>query len=155
MKAGSEWSSSTLRQHNYLLELVSRYRCDGTQRIGLHAQRLVNRDSPIPLHIFIPSCCSPARGDLVAALGETTGQWAFQRIHSRMQADATGRRILADRPRVTVLPPPPQLHRSVIMHKYQQSEVYCACSAALYHLHLLVGKQYQYNNDWWGLKWEY
>ena len=110
MKAGSEWSSSTLRQHNYLLELVSRYRCDGTQRIGLHAQRLVNRDSPIPLHIFIPSCCSPARGDLVAALGETTGQWAFQRIHSRMPADATGRRILADRPRVTLLPPPPPLN---------------------------------------------
>ena len=45
---------------------------------------------------------SPARADLVAALGETTGQPAFERMRARMAADSTGRRILAERPRVVV-----------------------------------------------------
>ena len=51
------------------------------------------------------TCASPARADLVAALGETTGQWAFERMRARMTADVTGRRILAERPRITVCTP--------------------------------------------------
>lgn len=43
----------------------------------------------------------PARADLVAALGETTGAEAFARLAGRMRADATGRRLLAERPRLT------------------------------------------------------
>lgn len=37
----------------------------------------------------------------VAALGETTGVLAFQRMRDRMARDPEGQSILADRPRVT------------------------------------------------------
>ncbi|GFR45700.1 hypothetical protein Agub_g7010 [Astrephomene gubernaculifera] len=43
----------------------------------------------------------PARGDLVAVVGETTGEWLLPSIRDRMQRDPVGRLILADRPRVT------------------------------------------------------
>ena len=45
--------------------------------------------------------CSPARADLVAALGETTGETALRSIRARMQASTTGRTILEERPRIT------------------------------------------------------
>ncbi len=44
---------------------------------------------------------SPARADLVAALGETTGERALRSMRARMQASATGRIILEERPRIT------------------------------------------------------
>lgn len=44
---------------------------------------------------------NPARADLVAALGETTGTLAFRNILSRMKLAPEGQRILAARPRVT------------------------------------------------------
>lgn len=44
---------------------------------------------------------NPARADLVAALGETTGSLAFHSMLSRMKLSSEGRRILAARPRVT------------------------------------------------------
>ena len=44
----------------------------------------------------------PGRADLVAALGETTGGPALRRMLARMRASAEGRRILADRPRVSM-----------------------------------------------------
>ncbi|WIA35249.1 hypothetical protein OEZ86_003709 [Tetradesmus obliquus] len=43
----------------------------------------------------------PARGDLVAVVGETFGDAAVRNMAGRMRASATGRQILADRPRVT------------------------------------------------------
>ncbi|KAI8475649.1 MAG: ubiquinone biosynthesis protein [Monoraphidium minutum] len=43
----------------------------------------------------------PQRADLVAAVGETWGEGAVARMRDRMRADATGRQILAERPRVT------------------------------------------------------
>ena len=46
--------------------------------------------------------CSPARADLVAAVGETTGEAALKRMLARMQATSSGRDILRDRPRITV-----------------------------------------------------
>ena len=45
---------------------------------------------------------SPARADLVAAVGETTGESALKRMLERMQATSSGRDILAERPRITV-----------------------------------------------------
>ena len=45
---------------------------------------------------------SPARADLVAALGETTGYAALVNMRDRMRASASGREVLRDRPRVTV-----------------------------------------------------
>ncbi|KAG2490359.1 hypothetical protein HYH03_011161 [Edaphochlamys debaryana] len=43
----------------------------------------------------------PARADLVAAVGETTGEWLLPYIRDRMKRDPVGRRILEERPRVT------------------------------------------------------
>ncbi|DBA81666.1 hypothetical protein WJX77_006826 [Trebouxia sp. C0004] len=44
---------------------------------------------------------NPARADMVAALGETTGVTALQGMLRRMQDSVTGQQILRDRPRVT------------------------------------------------------
>ncbi|KAG6557578.1 hypothetical protein Mapa_000854 [Marchantia paleacea] len=49
----------------------------------------------------VGAALNPARADLVAALGETTGGPAFQRILKKMRSSPEGRRVLADRPRVT------------------------------------------------------
>lgn len=43
----------------------------------------------------------PARADLVAALGETTGYAALQALRRRMASDSVGKQILQDRPRIT------------------------------------------------------
>uniref|UniRef100_A0A6A7G1F6 Ubiquinone biosynthesis protein COQ4 homolog, mitochondrial n=2 Tax=Hirondellea gigas TaxID=1518452 RepID=A0A6A7G1F6_9CRUS len=43
---------------------------------------------------------NPGRHDMVATLGETTGQRALIRIHKQMQADSEGQQILKDRPRI-------------------------------------------------------
>ncbi|OAY76795.1 Ubiquinone biosynthesis protein, mitochondrial [Ananas comosus] len=42
----------------------------------------------------------PRRADLIAALGETTGKPAFQRVLERMKNSPEGREVLLDRPRV-------------------------------------------------------
>ena len=44
----------------------------------------------------------PRRGDLVAASGETTGLPAIYAMRERMRRSETGRRILQDRPLITV-----------------------------------------------------
>ncbi|EIE24601.1 ubiquinone biosynthesis protein [Coccomyxa subellipsoidea C-169] len=49
----------------------------------------------------IGASLNPARADLVAALGETTGERALRSMRARMQASATGRIILEERPRIT------------------------------------------------------
>uniref|UniRef100_A0A0C9RP83 Ubiquinone biosynthesis protein COQ4 homolog, mitochondrial n=1 Tax=Wollemia nobilis TaxID=56998 RepID=A0A0C9RP83_9CONI len=43
---------------------------------------------------------NPARADLIAALGETTGKPAFEGLLQRMKGTPEGRAILAERPRV-------------------------------------------------------
>jgi ubiquinone biosynthesis protein COQ4 len=43
----------------------------------------------------------PKRGDMVAALGETTGVAALRTMKSRMESDVVGRRILSEQPIVT------------------------------------------------------
>ncbi|CAL8467615.1 g7153 [Coccomyxa elongata] len=52
----------------------------------------------------IGASLNPARADLVAALGETTGETALRGMRTRMQASTTGRKILEERPRITSLP---------------------------------------------------
>lgn len=46
--------------------------------------------------------CRPARGDLVAVVGETFGDAAVRNMAARMRANPVGQQILAERPRVTV-----------------------------------------------------
>ena len=38
----------------------------------------------------------------MAALGETTGDWALRQMRQRMLASPTGRQVLDERPRITV-----------------------------------------------------
>ena len=46
--------------------------------------------------------CRPARGDLVAVVGETFGDAALRAMAARMRSSPAGREILEQRPRVTV-----------------------------------------------------
>lgn len=48
----------------------------------------------------VGAALDPKRADLVAAAGEATGSRAFAAAARRMAADATGRRLLSERPRV-------------------------------------------------------
>lgn len=50
----------------------------------------------------LPVINRPGRADLVGVVGETTGVSAAKQLRDRMRADATGRMLLQDRPRVTV-----------------------------------------------------
>ncbi|EPS67951.1 hypothetical protein M569_06821, partial [Genlisea aurea] len=43
---------------------------------------------------------NPRRADLIAALGETTGKPAFERVLERMKNSSEGRAVLSERPRV-------------------------------------------------------
>ena len=67
-----------------------------------HALRDMLSDGTSRMRCVIPLACSPSRADLVAALGETTGEGAFTRMRSRMQRNASGRDLLQLRPRMTV-----------------------------------------------------
>ncbi|CAM6127472.1 unnamed protein product [Calypogeia fissa] len=49
----------------------------------------------------VGAALNPARADLVAALGETTGSLAFRRILARMRRSYEGQKVLLERPRVT------------------------------------------------------
>ena len=71
-----------------------------------------NYPGHVPLTVFergalavgsaVASLINPRRGDMIAALGEATAQPFFiSHLRDRMLADATGRRILRDRPRIT------------------------------------------------------
>lgn len=82
-----------------------------------YARRLPNRPAPeyeghVPLTLperlltlagaGLTSLVNPGRGDLVAVTTEVTAQPFFlSRLRDRMLADATGRRILRERPRIT------------------------------------------------------
>ena len=49
----------------------------------------------------VAAILNPQRADAVAALGETTGTPALRQLHARMSTNEVGRRILAERPRIT------------------------------------------------------
>ncbi|KAJ3124609.1 Ubiquinone biosynthesis protein [Physocladia obscura] len=53
---------------------------------------------PMAIRAGFKALSNPSREDMVAALGELTGQFAVQSMRRRMVLDATGRRILRDRP---------------------------------------------------------
>ncbi|CAI7931469.1 unnamed protein product, partial [Closterium sp. NIES-54] len=49
----------------------------------------------------VGALANPARADLVAAVGETTGVVALRRIREQMRTTEEGRAILEEKPRVT------------------------------------------------------
>jgi ubiquinone biosynthesis protein COQ4 len=48
----------------------------------------------------ITSLLDPHRHDMIACLGETTGEEALKKIYERMMASSEGREILIDKPRI-------------------------------------------------------
>lgn len=48
----------------------------------------------------ITSLLDPHRHDMIACLGETTGNFALRKIYENMTASAEGREILHDKPRI-------------------------------------------------------
>lgn len=55
----------------------------------------------VAIHSATTAFSDPTRADAVAALGEVTGHVALTGIYDRMMSDATGQRILRDRPIVS------------------------------------------------------
>eukprot|EP00980_Cylindrotheca_fusiformis_P018502 scaffold6124_cov122-Cylindrotheca_fusiformis.AAC.21 len=64
-------------------------------------ERLPHQKLALAIHHATTAFSDPTRADAVAALGELTGQVSLERIHQKMLADPTGRRILEDRPVVS------------------------------------------------------
>ncbi|KAI3496449.1 hypothetical protein L1887_38813 [Cichorium endivia] len=58
------------------------------------------QQAAVALGSAVGSLMDPRRADLIAALGETTGKPAFERVLERMKRNPEGREILLDRPRV-------------------------------------------------------
>ncbi|VFQ66641.1 unnamed protein product [Cuscuta campestris] len=54
----------------------------------------------VALGSAVGALLDPRRADLIAALGETTGKPAFERVLQRMKNSPEGRAILSERPRV-------------------------------------------------------
>lgn len=65
-------------------------------RVGLNGWQR----AAVALGSAVGALMDPRRADLIAALGETTGQPAFQRVLERMKRSPEGRAILLERPRV-------------------------------------------------------
>ena len=57
--------------------------------------------SALAVMASIGAALDPRRADLVAIVGETTGVLSFRSIRDRLRASEEGRRLLAERPRVT------------------------------------------------------
>ncbi|KAJ3028936.1 UNVERIFIED_CONTAM: Ubiquinone biosynthesis protein [Siphonaria sp. JEL0065] len=53
---------------------------------------------PMAFRAGVKALSNPSREDMVAALGELTGECALQRMRTKMVLDPTGRRLLRDRP---------------------------------------------------------
>lgn len=58
------------------------------------------QQAAVALGSAVGSLLDPRRADLIAALGETTGKPAFDRVLERMKKSPEGREILLERPRV-------------------------------------------------------
>ncbi|KAI3696321.1 hypothetical protein L1987_79333 [Smallanthus sonchifolius] len=58
------------------------------------------QQAAVALGSAVGALVDPRRADLIAALGETTGKPAFERVLERMKRNPEGREILLDRPRV-------------------------------------------------------
>ncbi|XP_004144164.1 ubiquinone biosynthesis protein COQ4 homolog, mitochondrial [Cucumis sativus] len=58
------------------------------------------QQAAVALGSAVGALLDPRRADLIAALGETTGKPAFERVLERMKKSAEGRAVLMERPRV-------------------------------------------------------
>ncbi|XP_047339438.1 ubiquinone biosynthesis protein COQ4 homolog, mitochondrial [Impatiens glandulifera] len=58
------------------------------------------QQAAVALGSAVGALLDPRRADLIAALGETTGKPAFERVLQRMKSSPEGRKVLVDRPRV-------------------------------------------------------
>ncbi|CAD5173114.1 ubiquinone biosynthesis protein COQ4 homolog, mitochondrial [Musa acuminata AAA Group] len=58
------------------------------------------QQAAVALGSALGALMDPRRADLIAALGETTGKPAFQRVLERMRNRSEGREVLLERPRV-------------------------------------------------------
>ncbi|KAI4595459.1 Ubiquinone biosynthesis protein [Pestalotiopsis sp. 9143b] len=123
LRRPSPWSTSILppittsASHLHELGLASRTRRQQYQQQQTASFSVLNRPPPnypghVPLNKVerfalalgsgIGSLVNPYRGDLIAACGEATATPYFiYRLRRAMLSDATGRRILRDRPRIT------------------------------------------------------
>ncbi|KAJ3099029.1 Ubiquinone biosynthesis protein [Phlyctochytrium planicorne] len=55
---------------------------------------------PIAIKSALTAFADPTRQDMIAALGETTGSFVLERMRDQMLLDATGRKILRERPEI-------------------------------------------------------
>ncbi|URD74790.1 hypothetical protein MUK42_25276 [Musa troglodytarum] len=58
------------------------------------------QQAAVALGSALGALMDPRRADLIAALGETTGKPAFQRVLQRMKNSSEGREVLLEHPRV-------------------------------------------------------
>ena len=63
---------------------------------------VMSQSTMLPPTCVILTSSRPERADLVGTVAEATGVWALHQLRDRMRADPEGRRILEERPRVTV-----------------------------------------------------
>lgn len=77
--------------------------------VGLHINRMIQgarvrlngwQQAAVAVGSAVGALLDPRRADLIAALGETTGKPAFERVLERMKRNPEGREILLERPRV-------------------------------------------------------
>uniref|UniRef100_A0A2P2JDG5 Ubiquinone biosynthesis protein COQ4 homolog, mitochondrial n=1 Tax=Rhizophora mucronata TaxID=61149 RepID=A0A2P2JDG5_RHIMU len=61
------------------------------------------QQAAVALGSAVGALLDPRRADLIAALGETTGQPAFERVLERMKKSPEGRAVLLEKPRVLSL----------------------------------------------------
>ncbi|XP_022131868.1 ubiquinone biosynthesis protein COQ4 homolog, mitochondrial isoform X3 [Momordica charantia] len=67
---------------------------------GVRVQLNRWQQAAVALGSAVGALLDPRRADLIAALGETTGKPAFERVLERMKKSAEGRAVLLERPRV-------------------------------------------------------
>ncbi|XP_064616343.1 ubiquinone biosynthesis protein COQ4 homolog, mitochondrial-like [Liolophura sinensis] len=88
-----------------IVNSTSEWQDDGEETINCTGE---NYPGHVPTSVFQKTLLSigaagmaiinPARDDMIAALGETTGYYALQNMRRKMQADDVGRQILEERP---------------------------------------------------------
>ncbi|CAI9265746.1 unnamed protein product [Lactuca saligna] len=93
------FNSSPELFQRFLLSAAYNYKssmAEGFGRVRLKGWQ----QAAVALGSAVGALVDPRRADLIAALGETTGKPAFQRVLQRMKSNPQGREILLDRPRV-------------------------------------------------------
>lgn len=65
-----------------------------------HIQTTLFQKIALSVGSSITSLVDPSRGDMIAVLGETTGESALNHMHSKMLSSSEGQQILCDKPRI-------------------------------------------------------